>query len=1050
MTQRVSRIFFLLIFTPWLSFGQNVAVVDTAAVEREVDSLIIAIRDLQTGGKVDEAYSLSCKTVGFVKKTLGEKHIKYATSMQRLGKAYLDKSIYDSAEVCYIRALEVYALTVGRISKNYAMAQFGLANVYMDMSEFKKAESNLLDAKNILELLGEKDTKNYLIIISNTGFLYIEWGRFEEAERLFQESIELQVKNWGKDDFTYIRYLNGLAVSYFEQSKYKAANKLWIECESYIYSKIGEKNTYYTGILNNLGNLNRELGLYSKAEYYYLKAKKLIFSFTEHPNAEHGLYANNLGVFYNEIGQQQKAIAFFNEAKVIWEHSIGTKTPKYAACINNLGNAYFKLGDYEKSKYFHNQAKSIRLEILGHKNSSYAWSLNNLGIACEKLGEYKMAESLQSEALEIMAETMGTEHPDYASILINLSELYVKLGLNDKAKSLLKRADPIIVNTFGKNHTNHSNILYNFVDIYSKERSDSCIKLLIHANIIEKKYLIDYSKFLSESELLIAHDNIKYRMDFFSSVPLFFKANPLSGHIFDNSIFYKGFVLENRLHIDHLLMNCADSTKELHALWDSYNRQLIDQYSKPTYERDSALVNNLQVKSNSLEKELARYVAGFTESRRQIAWPEVRDRLSPAQAAIEFIHFRYYNPEPTDSTLYAALVLLPGDTAPHFIPLCEQRQLDAVIAGAQGDGGKIRIQDIYWPDTKSGSSLYSLIWAPLEPLLKGVKTVYFSPSGLLHRLSPGAIGRDKRTYLSDSIQFVQLGSTRQLVTGLNAGAQNIQTAVVFGGIHYEMDSTAIARANAGIPADSTEIRGSGMFKYADPAERTRGGDEKWDFLPETAAEADSILQILKGAGVETSKYDGYKATEESFKQIGKQQPSPRILHLATHGFFFPDPKDTSAARRSTLTDEPVFKISEHPMIRSGLMLAGSKYAWDTGQALEGMEDGILTAYEISQMNLSNTELVVLSACETGLGDIQGNEGVYGLQRAFKIAGVKNIVMSLWKVPEAATRELMTAFYKKWLDDKLSVRDALREAQQYVRAQPRYNSPYFWAGFVLVE
>ncbi len=147
--------------------------------------------------------------------------------------------------------------------------------------------------------------------------------------------------------------------------------------------------------------------------------------------------------------------------------------------------------------------------------------------------------------------------------------------------------------------------------------------------------------------------------------------------------------------------------------------------------------------------------------------------------------------------------------------------------------------------------------------------------------------------------------------------------------------------------------------------------------------------------------------------------------------------------------EPVFRLSDHPMIRSGLVLAGANYAWRTGKPLrEGVEDGILTAYEISQMNLSNTELVVLSACETGLGDIQGNEGVYGLQRAFKIAGVKYLVMSLWQVPDQETSIFMTAFYRHWLENKKSIPDAFRTTQQEMRE--RFINPYQWAGFILVE
>jgi CHAT domain-containing protein len=185
------------------------------------------------------------------------------------------------------------------------------------------------------------------------------------------------------------------------------------------------------------------------------------------------------------------------------------------------------------------------------------------------------------------------------------------------------------------------------------------------------------------------------------------------------------------------------------------------------------------------------------------------------------------------------------------------------------------------------------------------------------------------------------------------------------------------------------------------------------------------------------------------QSIGQGKTSPRILHIATHGFFFPDPQDTLKSRQRSSGEEPVFKLSDNPMIRSGLLLAGANHAWKTGKPLRpGMEDGILTAYEISQMNLRNTELVVLSACETGLGQIEGNEGVYGLQRAFKIAGAKYLLMSLWQVPDKQTQELMEVFYKNWLEGGKNIPEAFREAQKTMRA--KYSNPFFWAGFVLVE
>ena len=191
---------------------------------------------------------------------------------------------------------------------------------------------------------------------------------------------------------------------------------------------------------------------------------------------------------------------------------------------------------------------------------------------------------------------------------------------------------------------------------------------------------------------------------------------------------------------------------------------------------------------------------------------------------------------------------------------------------------------------------------------------------------------------------------------------------------------------------------------------------------------------------------GDSATEESVKALNGTA-SPAVLHIATHGFFFPDPKELKDSVRTSMSAQNPFRQSDNPLMRSGLFLAGASNAW-MGKSIQGVEDGILTSYEVSNLYLPNTKLVVLSACKTALGDIQGNEGVYGLQRAFKIAGVQNLVMSLWKVPDAETAEFMQAFYKN-IFDKQSIDEAFYNAQAIMRNKYR-EEPFKWAAWVLVR
>ena len=409
---------------------------------------------------------------------------------------------------------------------------------------------------------------------------------------------------------------------------------------------------------------------------------------------------------------------------------------------------------------------------------------------------------------------------------------------------------------------------------------------------------------------------------------------------------------------------------------------------------------------------------------KQVKWQEVQQKLKAGEAAIEFVHYRYTAKQATDSTMYAALLLKPGDRQPRFITLFEERSLDSLLQsnnGLKADyvNGLYALADRGIKISQHGKrSLYELIWKPLENDLKGIKTIYFSPSGLLHRINLDAIPVAENETLADKYQLIELNSTRQLVIA-NEIKISDKDAVLYGGINFDAFG------------DST----------------TRGG--AWNYLPGTEREVNALETIMRSAGLKTKIKKGLGATEESFKKIGaNNSASPKILHIATHGYFFPDPKDKAGNQQSFSNKEPVFKMSDHPMLRSGLILSGGNKGWDGDRNLEEKEDGVLTAYEISQMNLSNTELVVLSACETGLGTIQGNEGVYGLQRAFKIAGARYLIMSLWQVPDKQTSVLMITFYKKWLKEKMTIPNAFHAAQKKLRDEGL--DPYYWAGFVLVE
>jgi len=722
------------------------------------------------------------------------------------------------------------------------------------------------------------------------------------------------------------------------------------------------------------------------------------------------------------MGQYEKAEPFYLEAKAITEKKLGKEDIDYASSLNNLGILYWFMGQYEKAESLYLESKAIREKLQRKESVGYATLMYNLALLYKDMGQYEKAESIYTEVLAIQEKVLGKEHPDYASGLNSSAEVYYRMSQYEKAETLWLEAKAIREKVLGKEHRYYAQTLGNLGLLYSKMGQHEKAETFFTASSqLNRKLVLLALNHLSEQEMN------QYLMTFNNGISAIFSFDQRTSGTtgiaktgYDNILFFKGFLLNAYQQSKQLILSNAQA-KEKYNLLKSYGRNLAAEYAKPVNARKG--VTDLEEISNELEKELARTVAGYGEAKKQVKWQDVQQKLRKGEAAVEFVHYRYYDKGKTDSTMYAALLLRPGITQPHFITLFEERSLDSLLQSDNGFKADYvnRLYSLAHRGIKinkgSKANLYEMLWKPLEKELTGIKTIFYSPAGLLHRINVDAIPVSATETLADRFQLIELNSTRQLVVANEIKYTN-KEAVLYGGVDFDA------------PGDSA----------------TRGG--AWNYLPGTENEINSLEKIMRSASLKTNVKKGMDATEESFKRIGSTN-SPKILHIATHGYFFPDPK--AKAGDSSLpagSQEPVFKMSDHPMLRSGLILSGGNKGWEGDRSLEGKEDGVLTAYEISQMNLSNTELVVLSACETGLGTIRGNEGVYGLQRAFKIAGAKYLIMSLWQVPDKQTSLLMTTFYKKWLTGKKTIPNAFHEAQKQLRESGL--DPYYWAGFILVE
>ena len=1020
--------------------------VDSIAI-KQVDSLIKVSRDLTAKRDFDKALEVNATAEIIALEKLGRESAAYATCCFNRGNVFFFMRNVQKAEKYYLDAKAIREKVLGKEHPDYANSLSSLVNLYRGLGNYEKALSLALEFKAIREKILGKEHPDYAKSLNNLAILYREMGNHEKAEPLSLEALTIREKILGKEHPDYVGSLNNLANQYNVMGIYEKAEPLYLEALAIKVKILGKEHPDYAQSLYNLGVLYVAMGKYEAAEPLFLEAKDV---FGKELGKEHTLYANSLeglAVVYDHMGNYIKAEPIYLEAKTIREKVLGKEHPDYAQSLHNLADLYINLNNYGKAEPLYLEALATLEKALGKEHPDYASILNNLANLYQGMCDYGKSELFHLEAKAIREKVLGKEHPDYAQSLYNLADSYINLNNYKKAETLYLESKAIREKVLGKEHEGYSDCLNALSCLYEKQGNFSASESLLAAvAVLEQERIARAAAYLSERELAMYAS--KFQTDG-AKLGAYLLARPaistatMSALAFDHALFHKGFLLTAASRLNFPVSTSPEST-EINNRLKGYRRRLAAEYAKPMAEQQG--VADLEEKANGAEKELARSLVGYADAIRQVKYQEVKARLKKSEAAIEFVHFQVNFPKITDSIIYAALVVLPELEQPKFIPLFEEKSLDSLLHSKPerkadyvnslytlADRGAIAIET-------PKKSLYEILWQPLDKELSGIKTIYFSPSGLLHRINLDAIPISETETLADRYNLIEVNSTRQLVVPSKVKITN-NDAVLFGGIQFEQDSTL----QNSEPLLASRSRGELSFQLVDST--LRGGS--WNYLAGTEREVNSIEKIMETSGLKVNLKKGYAATEESFKNIGANgSASPRILHIATHGYFFNDTKKTVKNSGFENQNEPVFKISDHPMLRSGLIMAGGNAAWQGKQTLEGKEDGVLTAYEISQMNLSNTELVVLSACETGLGDIQGNEGVYGLQRAFKIAGAKYLIMSLWQVPDKQTSLLMTTFYKKWLELKMTIPDAFHAAQKELRDNGL--DPYNWAGFVLVE
>ena len=958
-------------------------------------------------GNYSEAIALGTEALGICERVFGKEHPNYATLLNNLALYNSNIGNYNDAINLETEALGIYEKVFGKEHPDYATLLNNLASYNSHLGNYSEAINLETEVLGIRAKIIGKEHPDYAVSLSNLASYNAYLGNYSEAMNLETEALDIRAEVLGSKHPDYAISLRNLASCNASLGNYSEAMNLETEALG-IYEKVfGKEHPDYAILLSNLASYKSSLGNYSEAinlatEALDIRAKVLG---REHP--DYAVSLSNLASYNGYLGNYSEAINLETEALGIRARVLGREHPDYAVSLINLANYNSFFGNYSDAINLATEALGIRAKVLGREHPDYASSLNSLASYKSSLGNYSEAINLATEVLDILAKAISKEHPDYAISLNNLASYNAYLGNYSEAIALGTEALGICTKVLGREHPDYAILLNNLATHYHNINNlDSLAKYTnectnLKSRLIHKTFIDLTSN--EQSLFWKIHENwfAKLILQFANKFP----TDSLITNAYNGTLLSKGLLLNSEIEMNKLLLESGD--KEIVEAYNELrtNRQMLNKlYEKPIAERYMN-TDSLERVVNQMERDLVQRSKIYGDYTRNLAieWQDVQKRLGKKDVAVEFVSF----PHTQDSTMYAAFVLKSDMTTPQMVSLFEAKQLSAI------------------PSSKyyTTSDVSNLVWGKLSNYLDGVDNVYFAPAGELYNIAIESLPNiDGEGLMSDKHNFYRLSSTRELAVTKDKNAT--KEAALYGGLKYDTDTKQMVEDSERYQRATRNFE---LFNIADSLNLRNGAA----YLPATKVEAEDINQSLKKTPIHSSLFTENIGTEASFKDLSGKKIN--LLHIATHGFYWTESEVKMKDHLNFLqlgTDKTPRYVEDKAMTRSGLLLAGANNALMGKPLPENVEDGILTAKEIATLDLRGLDLVVLSACQTGLGEITG-DGVFGLQRGFKKAGANTLMMSLWKVDDNATQMLMSKFYEYLIAGK-SKYESLREAQRYVR------------------
>jgi CHAT domain-containing protein/Tfp pilus assembly protein PilF len=926
---------------------------------------------------------------------------------------------YDEALPLTERAVAVGEEALGAEHPRVAMSLNNLAELYRLKSNYERAESLLQRALNISEKALAAGHPAIAESLNNLARLYRLRGNYERSETLFKRALEINEKALGAEHPRVATALNNLAGLYRAKGELARAEQLFLRALAIREKVLPPEHPRVAESLNNLAVIYRSRGDFVRAEALYQRAVELEERVLgkEHPDL--AASTNNLAQLYMEKGDFARAEQLFLRALAIREKAFGPVHYEVAMSVSGLAIVYLRRGDLKRAESLFLRDLSIREQIYKGAHPAVALSLNNLAGLYNEGGQYERAEPFYRRSLEMGEKVLGAEHPELASAVNGLATVALARGDFERAGALFERALALNEKGLGPEHPRVASALHNLARFYAaKGDSAQAVASLARAADINERNLTLVLTTGSENQKRLYIDTLAGETDL--AVTLHSRHAPNDPRALRLGL---STVLRRK---GRVLDAVQDQIEALRGRLNPRERALLEQLyaargqlatlvlrgrDKADPARHQAAVAKLEAEVERLEAAVS---AGSTEFRARaqtVTLAHVQEALPHGAALVELMLYRPFNvkarsrAERSEAARYAAYVLRK-DGEPLFADLGEAAVIDREVKQLRAALGNDQLTDIA-SVKRLARALHGRVMRPVRRLLGETRRVFLSPDGGLNLIPFGALVDERNRYLLETYTLTYLTSGRDLLR-LQVQAQSEQPPVLVANPTFDEAAAEQSRP----PQTADGARGRRAIDLS---------QERWEPLAYTADEVATIKELLPGARVLTTT----QATEAALKQVSK----PRILHVATHGFFLENKAD----------DAPY----ENPLLRSGLILAGA----NRRQSGAG-EDGVLTALEVAGLDLWGTDMVVLSACETGVGDVSNGEGVYGLRRALVLAGAESQVLTLWRVQDERTRDLMVGFYRR-LQSGEGRTEALRNAQLAMlrgkRALGRH--PFFWAGFI---